>query len=340
MSSAASAEASEPLAGRPSSEKKATAQAVLGFILRKLGGAAATMLAVSFLVFLALEVNVGDVAVKVLGQFSTPDQRAAWLLEHGYRDPFVLRYGRWLWAFVSGDWGTSTYYHAPIAGLVLNRLGASLILAGGALLFMVPTALLLGVLAGMHEGSVTDRAVSVFSILTTSIPDFASAVFMSAIFVFWLDLLPGASTELLGFSFRELILPVLVLSLYSLGYLARITRASMADVMRTHYVRTARLKGASRTRIVLRHALRNALIAPVTVIMLQVPWLLSGVIVVEVFFAYKGFGTLLYDAALNSDVYLIEACAMVSVLVVVLTQILSDLAYTWLNPRISFSSGR
>ncbi len=118
---------------------------------------------------------------------------------------------------------------------------------------------------------------------------------------------------LLGFSLKELILPVLVLSLFSTGYLARITRASMAEVMSTHYVRTARLKGAPLSRIVWRHALRNALIAPVTVIMLQIPWMLSGVIVVEVFFAYKGFGTLLYDAALNSDVYLIEACAMASV---------------------------
>ncbi|MQT14138.1 ABC transporter permease [Rhizobiales bacterium Sp-1] len=305
---------------------------------RKIAVAAATMLAVSFLVFLALEVNVDDVAVKVLGQFSTPDQRAAWLLENGYRDPFLLRYGRWLVRFLSGDWGISTYYRAPIAQLVVSRFEASLLLAGSALLVMVPTALFLGVLAGMRSGSLLDRGVSIFSILTTSIPDFASAVFLSAIFVFWLGWLPGASTMLLGFSLKELILPVLVLSLFSTGYLARITRASMAEVMSTHYVRTARLKGAPLSRIVLRHALRNALIAPITVIMLQIPWMLSGVIVVEVFFAYKGFGTLLYDAALNSDVYLIEACAMASVLVVVVTQILSDIAYTWLNPRISFSA--
>lgn len=310
----------------------------LNFMARKIAVAAATMLAVSFLVFLALEVNVDDVAVKVLGQFSTPDQRAAWLLENGYRDPFLLRYGRWLVRFLSGDWGISTYYRAPIAQLVVSRFEASLLLAGSALLVMVPTALFLGVLAGMRSGSLLDRGVSVFSILTTSIPDFASAVFLSAIFVFWLGWLPGASTMLLGFSLKELILPVLVLSLFSTGYLARITRASMAEVMSTHYVRTARLKGAPLSRIVWRHALRNALIAPVTVIMLQIPWMLSGVIVVEVFFAYKGFGTLLYDAALNSDVYLIEACAMASVLVVVVTQILSDIAYTWLNPRISFSA--
>ncbi|RIY00317.1 ABC transporter permease [Aureimonas flava] len=307
------------------------------FLARKLGLAAATMLAVSFLVFLALEVNVNDVAVKVLGQFSTADQRAAWLLANGYRDPFLLRYARWLGDFVTGDWGVSTYYRAPIADLIADRLRASAILAGGALLVIVPVSLVLGVLAGMRVGSPTDRAVSVFSVLTTSIPDFASAVFLSAIFVFWLGWLPGASTMLTGLDLRELVLPVVVLSLYFTGYVVRITRASMAEVMAAPYVRTARLKGASRLRIVWRHALRNALIAPVTVILLHISWLLSGVIVVEVFFAYKGFGTLLYEAALNSDVYLIEACAMVSVAAVVLTQILSDIAYTWINPRISFS---
>ncbi|MCY1707600.1 ABC transporter permease [Pannonibacter sp. SL95] len=305
------------------------------FILRKAGQALATMLAVSLLVFLALEVNVDDVAVKVLGQFSTAEQRAAWLEANGYNAPFLWRYFDWLVSFVSGDWGMSTYYRAPITDLIPDRLAATAWLALGALSLIVPFGLGLGVLAGMRPGSLTDRVVSVLSVVTTSIPDFASAVFLSIVFVFWLGLLPGASTMIGGFSLKELVLPVLVLALYSTGYLARITRASMAEVMATPYIRTARLKGASLPRIVFRHALRNALITPITVILLQVPWLLSGVIVVEVFYAYKGFGTLLYEAAINSDIYLIEACAMVSVLVVVTTQILSDLAYGLLNPRVN-----
>jgi peptide/nickel transport system permease protein len=305
------------------------------FILRKLASALAVMFTVSLLVYLALEVNVGDVAVKVLGQFSTPAQRAQWLTANGYDAPFIIRYGRWLWSFVTGDWGMSTYYRAPVAQLIPDRLAASGILAGGALLVIVPVGLFAGIIAGMRPGSMLDRVVSFIAIATTSIPDFASAVFFSAVFVFWLHWLPGASTMLTGFSLQQIILPVLVLAFYSTGYLARVTRASMIEVMGTHYVRTARLKGASTARIVWRHALRNALITPVTVIMLQFPWLLSGVIVVEVFYAYKGFGTLLYDAALNSDIRLVEACAMVSVVVVVATQILSDLAYGWLNPRVS-----
>ncbi|WP_181702776.1 ABC transporter permease [Chthonobacter albigriseus] len=306
------------------------------YLLVKLAEVLGAMLTVSFIVFLVLEANVEDVAVKVLGAYSAPDQRQAWLQENGYFDPFVLRYLRWLWNFVTLDWGSSTHYRVPILEILPQRLAATGILAGITLAIMVPVALILGVLAGMREGSAVDRGVSFFSVLTTSIPEFATAVFLSAIFVFWLRLLPGASTMLSGFSVTEMILPVSVLTLYSAGYLARITRASMVEAMRSPYVRTALMKGASTSRIVLRHALRNALIAPVTVVMLQIPWLLSGVIVVEVFFAYKGFGTLLYEAALNTDVYLIEACAMVSVVVVVATQLISDVLYRLLNPRIRF----
>ena len=203
---------------------------------------------------------------------------------------------------------------------------------------MTPLALLLGVLAGMREGSVLDRIVSLFAIATTSIPQFASAVFLSGVFVFWLHLLPGASPMTAGFAWRELVMPVTVLVLAGAGYLARMTRASMVEVMSSAYVHTARMKGASFTRIVLRHALRNAMVTPVTVVMLYIPWLLSNVIIVEVFFAYRGFGTLLYTASLQHDVFLIEGCTMVAVVAVVGTQLLSDLAYVWLNPRVTYET--
>jgi peptide/nickel transport system permease protein len=311
------------------------------WLLRKVLGMLLTMLAVSFLVFAVLEFNVDDVAVKVLGQFSTADQRQAWLQENGYTAPFLLRYLRWLGEFVTGHWGTSTYYREDVLTLIAPRLAASGLLAGAALLVIVPLGLLMGVIAGIREGSIVDRLVSVFAIVTTSIPEFASAVFLTALFVFWLGWLPGVSTMADGFHVRELVLPVGVLTLYSAGYIARMTRSSMAEVMQSPYIRTARLKGNPLLRVIVRHALRNAFITPVTVIMLQIPWLLSGVIVVEVFFAYQGFGTLLYQAALNTDIYLIEACTMVSVVTVVLTQVASDLMYAWLNPRMSFrASGR
>jgi peptide/nickel transport system permease protein len=129
----------------------------------------------------------------------------------------------------------------------------------------------------------------------------------------------------------------MVLVLYDFGYVTRMTRASMAEVMMTHYIRTAVLKGLPYKTVIMKHALRNALIAPFTVIMLQINWLLSGVIVVEFFYAYKGFGALLLEASLNQDIFLIEACAMIAVFVAVGTQTISDVGYTYLNPRIRFS---
>ncbi len=214
------------------------------------------------------------------------------------------------------------------------RLWNTAILAFWTFAILVPLSLTLGVLAGMREGSALDRAISITSIITTSVPEFASAVFLSAIFVFSLGLLPGTSGMTDGFDPLQLFLPVMVLILYDVGYVTRMTRASMAEVMTTRYIRTAVLKGLPLKRVVFRHALRNALIAPFTVIMLQVNWLLSGVIVVEFFFAYKGFGSLLLEASLNQDIFLIEACTMVAVFVAVTTQTLADIGYTYLNPRI------
>ena len=189
----------------------------------------------------------------------------------------------------------------------------------------------------MREGSTLDRSISFVSILTTSVPEFASATFLVALFVFKLGWLPGTSSMTGGFNPVELILPVAVLVLYDFGYVTRMTRASMAEVMTSQYIRTAVLKGLPRKTVIVGHALRNALIAPFTVIVLQLNWLLSGVIVVEVFFAYRGFGKLLYDAATFGDIYLIEACTLVAVFVAVFSQFISDVGYTLLNPRIRFS---
>jgi peptide/nickel transport system permease protein len=302
-------------------------------IARRLGQLLATMLVVSFLVHVALEGDAGSVAVKVLGQYSTPDQRAAWLVANRYDDPFLTRYLRWLSAFVRGDWGQSSHYQEHIGLLLPPRLAASALLAGAALLITIPLSLLLGVIGGVRPGTAGDRLVSAFAIVTTSVPEFAMAALLVGVFVLGLGWLPGVSTMADGVSMRELVLPVAVLVLASTGYLARIARAGIAQAMAQAYIRTALLKGASPRRIIARHALRNALLAPVTAIALQVPWMLSGVIIVEVFFAYRGFGTLLYQAALNSDVALVEACAMVSVIVVVASQIAGDIAQRMLDPR-------
>lgn len=310
---------------------------MLIFIAKRFGFMIITMLVVSILLFLLLEINVEGVAVKVLGPYSSEDSRDIWLEKNGYRDPLPERYARWLGNAVVGDFGESVRFKVPVSDVLWPRLWNTAVLGFWVFAIMIPLSLTLGVLAGMREGSKLDRSISVTGIVTTSIPEFASAVFLSAIFVFWLKWLPGTSAMAEGFRFKELLLPILVLVIYDFGYVARMTRASMAEVMTTHYIRTAVLKGLPYKQVILKHALRNALIAPFTVIMLQVNWLLSGVIVVEFYFAYKGFGALLLEASLNQDIFLIEACAMVAVFVAVATQTIADVGYTYLNPRIRFS---
>ncbi len=310
---------------------------MLIFILKRIGQMLLIMVVISIMLFLLLEINIESVAVKVLGQYSTEEQREIWLQNNGYYDPLYERYFRWLGNFVTGDLGESVRFKQPINDFMWERLWKTTILGFWTMVVLIPLSLTLGILAGMREGSKLDRTISVTSIATTSVPEFASAPLLAAIFVFWLGWLPGTSSMIAGWDWKQLILPIMVLVIYDFGYVARMTRASMAEVMTTHYIRTAVLKGLPYRQVILRHALRNALIAPFTVIMLQIPWLLSGVIVVEFFFAYKGFGALLLEASLNQDILLIEACSMVAVFVVVATQTISDIGYTYLNPRIRFT---
>jgi peptide/nickel transport system permease protein len=307
-------------------------------ITKRLGFMILTMIIVSLILFLLLDTDLaGDPAARVLGQFASADQKALWLEQHGYNEPLMVRYFNWVSGFVQGDLGESNRYRAPVADILGPRLWNTAILGFWTFAIMIPLSLLFGILSGMREGSKLDRTLSIVAIVTTSVPEFASAVFFAALFVFGLKWLPGTSGMAEGFDWVQMVLPVMVLVVYGFGYVARMTRASMAEVMTTQYIRTAILKGLPYKTVILRHALRNALIAPFTVIMLQINWLLSGVIVVEFFFAYKGFGALLLEASLNNDVALLEACAMVAVVVAVMTQTLADIGYTYLNPRIRFS---
>lgn len=307
---------------------------MLVFLARRTVQMLLVMIGVSILLFLLLEIDIDNLAIKVLGPYSLPEARELWLTENGYRDPLIIRYFRWLGGVMTGDFGDSVIYRVPVSEILWPRLGNTAILGGLVLALVIPLALFFGVLAGMREGALRDRVISVSCILTTSVPEYASAPLLTVIFVFWLDLLPGTSNMVGGFQWQAMVLPVMVLVLYDFGYVARMTRASMAEVMTTHYIRTAVLKGLPYRVVILKHALRNALIAPFTVIMLQLNWLLSGVIITEFFFSYKGFGALLLEASLNGDIFVIEACAIISVVVAVGSQLLSDLGYAALNPRI------
>ena len=222
------------------------------------------------------------------------------------------------------------------------------------MLVMVPVSLILGVAAGMREGSRLDRSISTFAIATSATPEYISGVILIALFASagsglspllaswgWIEgktLFMGTSTSAINnITFWNFTLPVMTIALYGIGYITRMTRASMAEVMTAQYIRTARLKGVSFRSIVVKHALRNALIAPFTVIMLQFPWLLNGVVIVESLFNYKGFGWTLVQAAGNNDIQLLLGCSVVAVLVVLVTQLISDIGYVFLNPRIRIS---
>jgi peptide/nickel transport system permease protein len=190
----------------------------------------------------------------------------------------------------------------------------------------------------MREGSKLDRGLSTFSIATTATPEYVSGVIFitvfasSAVGLRWFKGTATSAAE--NATFENFFLPVLTIALYGMGYIARMTRASMTEVMTAQYIRTARLKGVAFRNIVIKHALRNALIAPFTVIMLQFPWLLNGVVIVETLFNYKGFGWTLVQAASNNDIELLLACSVVAVFVVLITQLISDIGYVFLNPRI------
>jgi peptide/nickel transport system permease protein len=307
---------------------------MLPLIGRRLGMMLLIMLVSSFILYLLFEFDKDRVVIQAIGPYTSAEQRQAWLEQNGYNEPFLERYVAWVGRALTGDFVTSIQFNRPVVEIILPSLLNTAILALWVFSLTVLISLTLGVLSGIAEGSVMDRSISFISVLTTSVPEFASATFLLAIFVFWLGWLPGTSSGPGSLFRKELILPVAVLVIFNFGYYTRMMRASMAEVMNSQYVRTAVLKGMPFRRVVMKHALRNALIAPFTVMVLQINYLLSGVIVTEVIFAYDGFGRRLYEAAQFNDVFIVEACTMTAVALAVTTQFISEIGYMFLNPRI------
>ena len=343
------------------------------FLVQRIGVMLLSALCLTFVVFFLtnLDPNLEKLTKSLLDMRTSDEQVELYLQKNGYRQNLFKRYGEWLgvapgWTRVDeetgevtgrcirpgtdpedastfcgilqGDWGRSTAFKEPVGKLLLNKLGLTGTLMLIVMLVMVPSALVIGVLAGMREGSRTDRSLSAFSILTTSMPEYVSGMILIVVFASNLTGLRWfkgtAASAMDDVTFQNFTLPVIALALYGVGYIARMTRASMAEVMTAQYIRTARLKGLSYWGVVLKHALRNALIAPFTVIMLQIPWLLTGVVIIETLFSYKGFGWALVYAAGNNDIELLLGCSAVAVFIVLMTQLVSDIGYVYLNPRI------
>ncbi len=298
------------------------------------------MLTVSALLFAVFDSDQfrKKIAVAELGNFGaatlSDSDYQAWIVSKGLDQSFPARYVTWLNHVVHGDLGVSIEKDVAVSTLLKESLSSTAVLAFYVFLIMIPVSLMLGVLAGMKEGSILDRVISVIAVFTTSIPQIATAALLTVVLALGLRWVPTKSAMIDGFSFRELLLPLLTILIYEIGYLVRMTRSAMADVMSSQYIRTALLKGLPYRQVVLKHALRNALVVPVTLILLELTGLLSQVVVVEVFFQYHGFGRMLFDAANFGDIQVIQAATLVAVCVAVASQLLSDIAYVLLNPRL------
>ena len=315
---------------------------MLRFLLRRAGTLVVTMLVLSIVIFILSEVMPIRPALMILGRESTPEARAALTETLGLNRPLPERYVNWIIRFVQGDWGQSYRMGVDILPVVQRRLANSLTLAGIALVVIVPVSLGLGILGGLYEGRWPDRLISVGSLVTISVPDFVTGLILIVIFSWWLRLLPGDSslrgeTVTLAEHWQKLVLPAITASVVLIGYIARVTRVSVIEVMDSPYIRTAILKGLPYRTVVIRHALRNALIAPVAIITTQMAWLVGGLIVIERLFNYPGIGTLFADAALGNDLPMIQASAMIAITLIVFSQVFADILYVVLNPRIRFS---
>ena len=313
---------------------------MLRFLLNRFSTMLLTLLVISMLVFyIANEVPI-DPAQNALGKYA-PQHKVDELREKmGLNRPVLVRYIDWITSALRGDLGESIHFRRPVRELIAVRLGRSLTLAALAFVFMIPLGLALGVIAGITEGTLLDRIISVTSSVAVSIPPFAGGIFMIVVFSIWLRWLPGVSIPDPDASFLEfsskLILPILTLSLDEIGYLARFMRVNMAGVLESDYIRTAVLKGIPKRKVIWRHALRNALIAPFTAIMLHVNWLIGGVVVVEVLFNYPGLGNLLIESAKRNDLILLEGGTLVLTFVAVSSQVIGDIGLFFMNPRIRF----
>lgn len=311
------------------------------FLLRRLLFMALTLWVISVAIFAITEVLPGDVAQAVLGQQATEENLVAVRARLGLDRSPIERYASWIAGTVRGDLGESLRMGVPVGPILIERLGKSLALAGLAFLIGVPLAIFLGVIAGIFRNRWPDTAISVTTLVAVSLPEFVTGVLLIIVFASWLRWLPPSSMIDPGANpfqaVRFLILPALTLTLVMLAHTARMTRTSMADVLRTNYVRTAVLKGLPSRAVIFRHALRNALLPTITVIAMNVGWLIGGLVIVENVFSYPGIGRLLLEAVNFRDVPVLQAVTLVTASVYCLANLLADVLYARLNPRIRYS---
>jgi len=309
------------------------------FVFRRTLALMITLLLTSAFIFALTQILPGDVPRLILGREARPAAIENLREELGLNDPVPTQYANWLTGFITGDWGTSfSGGRAPIRPLVFERLGNSLRLAGLTLLFSIPLGIVLGIWASLREGSIIDTIISVITLSVVGLPEFVTGLVLINVFALGLGWFPASATATtnasLGEWLRQLTLPAIAATFVLLAYVVRMTRAGVIDELKKPYVRTAILKGLPRWKVLIKHVLRNALLPTITVIALSFGWLIGGLIVIENVFSYPGLGRLMTAAVERKDIPLMQAVVMVIIFFFSIANLLADIFYALLNPRI------
>ncbi len=303
------------------------------YALRRLGQAALTLLGVSVLVFVVLRVLPGDPAKMLLPE-GAPQSAVDELNRHlGLREPLHVQYAIFIRSVFRGDFGQSFQYRAPALQVVTERLAATTQLALAAMFLTGAVGVSLGIVAAVRRGTRYDFASTLFAVLGQSLPNFWLGIMLILLFGVALRWLPTSGFE----SWRHLILPAVTLAAFPTALVARLTRSSMLEILGRDYIRTGRAKGLAERAVVLRHALRNAAIPVLTVLGLQIGTLLGGAVITESVFAWPGMGKLVVDAIFFRDFPVVQTVLIFSATIFVLINLLVDLLYTVIDPRIRYS---
>lgn len=306
-------------------------------IAKRLGLGVLTLLAVSLVIFFAVEMLPGDLAQEILGQAATEETLAAFRRELGLDQPAVLRYFQWLGGVMTGDLGTSLANSRPITELMASRLGNTLFLALYAAVIAIPFALVLGLLAALWRNSVFDRVANVGALSAVSFPEFFWAYLLILAFAQtgWFPSIANVGPDSSwGEMFYRTFLPALTLTLVVTAHMMRMTRAAIVNLLASPYIEMARLKGVPPATVIIRHALPNALAPIINVVALNLAYLITGVVVVEVVFVYPGLGQLLIDSVAKRDVTVVQAASLIFAMAFILLNLTADVLSTLTNPRL------
>ncbi|MEO9904208.1 ABC transporter permease [Nisaea sp.] len=297
-----------------------------------------TLFVVSLIIFLGIELLPGDIAEEILGQSATPETVAAFRAELGLDVPPHIRYLDWLWGMLQGDMGRSLANKREISELIGLRFGNTLFLAVTAAAIAVPLALTLGVLAALYRHSFYDRTVNVVTLSSISFPEFFVAYILIFLVSVTFPIFPSIANISDATPFWEkvykVLLPALTLTLVVVAHMMRMTRAAIINLLASPYIEMANLKGLSRARVIVKHALPNALAPIINVVVINLAYLIVGVVVVEVVFVYPGLGQLMVDSVSKRDLPVVQAAAMIFAGTYVLLNLLADILSILTNPRL------